>query len=63
MKVSNGTLKGTVWFDPQLGMARGSALEQEMTITMKNPTDPAATLSVPMKQHITTTLTKVEDIK
>jgi hypothetical protein len=63
MKVSNGTLKGTVWFDPQLGMARDSQLVQEMTITMKNPANPSATLSVPMKQNISTTLTKIEDIK
>ena len=63
MKVSGGTLKGTVWFDPQLGMARDAQLQQEMTITMKNPADPEKTLSVPMKQSITTTLTKVEDIK
>ena len=63
MKVTSGTLKGTIWFDPQLGMARDAQLDQEMTISMNNPTDPSATLSVPMKQHITTTLTKVEDIK
>ena len=63
MKVTGGTLKGTVWFDPALGTARDAQLDQEMTITMKNPTDPSATVSVPMKQHIATTLTKVEDIQ
>ena len=32
-------------------------------MTMKNPADPAATITVPLKQEITTTLTKVEDVK
>ncbi len=63
MKVEGGTLKGTVWFDPKLGFARDAQLTQEMSMTMKNPADPAATLTVPLKQEITTTLTKVEDVK
>lgn len=63
MKVEGGTLKGTVWFDPKLGFARDAQLTQEMNMTMKNPTDPAATITVPLKQDITTTLTKVEDLK
>ncbi len=63
MKVEGGTLKGTVWFDPKLGFARDAQLTQEMSMTMKNPTDPAATLKVPIKQEITTTLTKVGDVK
>ncbi len=63
MKVTDGSLKGTVWFDTQLGIGRESQIDQQMTMTMKNPTDPSATLSVPTKQHISTLLTKVEDIK
>jgi hypothetical protein len=63
MKIDGGTLKGTVWFDPKLGFARDAALTQEMTMTMKNPSDPTATLTVPLKQEITTTLTKVDDVK
>lgn len=63
MKVTDGTVKGPVWFDPQLGIARESQLVQEMTISMKNPTDPAATINVPMKQNISVKLTKVEDLK
>ncbi len=63
MKVEGGTLKGTVWFDPKLGFARDAQLTQEMNMTMKNPTDPTATITVPLKQEITTTLTKVEDLK
>jgi hypothetical protein len=38
-------------------------MNQEMTMTMKNPTDPSATLTIPMKQTIEMTLTKVEDLK
>ncbi len=64
MKITDGTLKGPVWFDVQLGTARDSELVQEMTMSMKNPADAAgALLSVPMKQTIKTTLTKVVDLK
>ncbi|EDY19701.1 hypothetical protein CfE428DRAFT_2877 [Chthoniobacter flavus Ellin428] len=63
MKVSNGTLKGPMWFDPQLGMARDSQLVQEVTISMKNPADPTAMMEMPMKQNISMKLTKVEDVK
>jgi len=63
MKVTDGTIKGPVWFDPALGIARESQLAQEMTISMKNPADPTATLTVPMKQQITVKLTKIEDLK
>ncbi len=63
MKVEGGTLKGTVWFDPKLGFARDAQLVQEMNMTMKNPTDPKASIKVPLKQEISTTLTKVEDVK
>ena len=63
MKVTDGSIKGPVWFDPQLGMARESQLVQEMTISMKNPTDPSATINVPMKQNISVKLTKIEDLK
>ena len=63
MKVTDGTIKGPVWFDPQLGMARETQLVQEMTISMKNPADPSATITVPMKQNISVKLTKIEDVK
>ena len=62
MKIE-GSLKGTVWFDPKLGFAREAQLTQEMNMTMKNPTNPAAMITVPIKQEINTTLTKVEDVK
>lgn len=62
MKVTDGTIKGPVWFDAQLGVARDAELLQEMTIAMKNPTDPTATITIPMKQRIQMTLTKIEDI-
>ncbi|MEP6671134.1 MAG: DUF6263 family protein [Chthoniobacter sp.] len=63
MKVTDGNIKGPVWFDPALGIARESQLTQEMNITMKNPADPTATLNVPMKQQISVKLTKIEDLK
>jgi hypothetical protein len=63
MKVSNGSLHGPVWFDPQLGMARGSQLVQELTVSMKNPADPTKSIDIPMKQNISMKLTKVEDVK
>ena len=62
MKLTQGTLKGPVWFDPQLGMTRDSDVVQEMTMSMKNPGD-GSELVVPMKQSIRTTLTKVADLK
>ena len=62
MKVTSGTVKGTVWFDPQLGIARDAQLEQEMTITMKNPADPRPRKCAD-EADIATTLTKIEDIK
>lgn len=63
MKVTDGTVKGPVWFDPELGTARESQFVQEVTISMKNPADPTATINVPMKQNISMKLTKVEDVK
>ncbi len=63
MKIENGTMTGTIWFDNALGMARGSELQQKMTMTMKNPVKPDESMSLPMKQNISTKLTKVEDVK
>ena len=64
MKITDGSLKGPVWFDPALGMARESQLTQVMKMSMKNPADPAAPIiEVPMTQTTTTTLTKIEDVK
>lgn len=63
MKVTDGTIQGPVWFDLQLGFPRESQLVQEVTISMKNPADPSATIEMPMKQNISMKLTKVEDVK
>ena len=63
MKLIEGTLKGTVWFDPQLGAARDAELVQEITMDMKNPADAGEVISIPLKQTIKTTLTKVTDLK
>jgi len=64
MKVTDGTITGTVWFDPQLGVMRESQIQQDMTMNMKNPADPAgADLTIPMKQTVTLKTTKIEDLK
>lgn len=63
MKMTDGTLQGTIWFDPALGMTREAVLVQDLTLSMKSPLDPAAVIVVPMKQTITMKLTKVEDVK
>ncbi len=63
VKITDGAAQGTLWFDPKLGVAREAQLTQKMTISMKNPLDESATLSVPVKQTFTTTLTKVVDLK
>lgn len=64
MKVTDGKIKGTMWFDPQLGVVRESQNQQEMTMSMKNPVDPtAADLNIPMRQTVTLKTTKIEDLK
>jgi hypothetical protein len=62
-KITGGKTAGTLWFDPALGMVRGSDSTQSMEISMKNPTQPDATMTIPMNQHIIVTMTKVEDLK
>jgi hypothetical protein len=63
IKILNSTMKGTLWFDPKLGFVRDSQLSQEMEMSIKNPADPTQAVSIPFKQEVSTTLTKVEDIK
>jgi Family of unknown function (DUF6263) len=63
MKVEGGSMKGTLWFDPKLGFVRESEMTESLTMTMKNPTDPSESLTVPNKQNTHTKLTKVEDLK
>lgn len=63
MTVTEGKVKGTVWFDNQIGAARETQLVQDMTISMQNAKDTTQTILVPMKQTISVMLTKVEDLK
>lgn len=64
VKVTNGAITGTVWFDPQLGVMRESQIEQDMTMSMKNPVDATAPeMTIPMKQAVTLKTTKIEDLK
>lgn len=62
MKLSGGKIGGTIWFDPALGMARETLIDQEMEISMNNPAKPDEKITLPMKQKIRQTLTKVEDL-
>lgn len=63
MKIKDGSMSGTIWFDNALGTARDADIHQDMTMTMNNPTKPGETLTLPMKQTIHTELIKVEDAK
>ncbi len=59
---AGGTLSGTLWFDPALGVCRDSQLNQSMNLKMKNPQKPDESIEIPMKQVIQQTITKVEDL-
>ena len=61
--VTGGTVKGSIWFDPQLGCARDTQLVHELTMTMQNPADPSAKIIIPTTQRINATISKVEDVK
>ncbi len=63
LKVEGGTIAGTTWFDPALGMTRETQFTQKMTLKMKNPTNPDASMEVPMTQTISIKLTGVTDAK
>jgi hypothetical protein len=61
--VTGGTVKGTIWFDPQLGCARDTQLVHELTMTVQSPTDPTQKITIPTTQKINATVTRVEDVK
>jgi hypothetical protein len=63
MKLTSGKMNGTIYFDPALGMARDMQMTQEMEMSMNNPAQPDAKITIPMKQNISMKLTKIEDIK
>ena len=63
VSASGGTLTGTLWFDPALGLCREALMNQNINLKMKNPQKPDESMEVPMKQVIKQTVTKVEDIK
>lgn len=63
LKMNGGKMSGTVWFDSALGMARDSEFSQQMEMSMKNPAQPDATMTIPMTQQMKLSLTKVEDVK
>lgn len=61
MQINRLKLSGTVWFDNALGMARETVMHQDMEMTIENPLAKGEKMTVPTKQLITVTLTKVED--
>jgi hypothetical protein len=63
LKVKEGKLNGTIWFDPALGAPRESLAKQTMVMEMANPADPSQTMTIPMNQTINMTLLKVESGK
>jgi Family of unknown function (DUF6263) len=56
----NGNFEGTISFDTALGMERRMTMSMTLNITMKNPADPEARMSIPMKQRFTQTLKSVK---
>jgi len=61
-KTTKGTLKGTVWFDVQLGAVRDAELVQDIMAQVKDAENPTE-LIAQMKNTTRTTLTKVVDLK
>lgn len=59
---SAGTLSGSVWFDPALGICRDSETTRQMNLKVKNPVKPDEPMEVPMKQVVKQTITKVENL-
>ena len=62
LKVDGGKVAGTLWFDPALGICREVKMTQEMNMKMNNPQKPGESMEIPMKQTITQTVTKVENL-
>lgn len=62
LTATGGTLTGSVWFDPALGVCRDSEVTQQMNLKMKNPQKPDESMEIPMKQVVKQTITKVENL-
>lgn len=59
---TGGTMTGTLWFDPALGICRETQMTQQMNLKMKNPQKPDESMEIPTKQVIKQTITKVENL-
>jgi hypothetical protein len=62
MTMDSGKMTGTLWFDPAIGICRDAQFTQEMTLKMKNPGNPDASIEIPMKQIVKQTVTKIENL-
>jgi hypothetical protein len=63
MKLADSSMTGTLVLDPALAFVRKVEMDQNMTISMASPADPTQKMEMPLKQHITMDLIKVEDVK
>ena len=55
MRIEDGKMEGSTWWDPALGYARKAAFTQTMTMSMKNP-ETGEKMTIPMVQSIETTV-------
>lgn len=55
-----GSFEGKITFDPALGYERRMDYTMTMNLSMKNPADPEARMTIPMKQKIVQTLKSVK---
>ena len=62
VSATGGTISGTLWFDPALGICRDAQMTQVINLKMKNPQKPDESIEIPMKQVIKQTITKVENL-
>jgi hypothetical protein len=59
VKIEKGRFSGNVWFDPELGMIVGSALDEDMNLKI---TRQGQTLTLPLNEKNRLTLLAVEDL-
>jgi hypothetical protein len=61
-RATDGSLSGSAWFDPALGICRDLETTQELKLKRKNPKKPDEIVEIPMKQVVRQTITKVENL-
>jgi hypothetical protein len=61
VKIELGTMKGVVYLDNALGAARETDLDQEINMTMVDPSVRTERVTIPMKQKVHTSIDKIEN--